>query len=191
MDQSGGKVFFNRLPRNVPVALGLHGALTQLGRQRARAGNEFIGSRDIAGLCGRPQFGEGHDVSSTMINAAAALLYARTAQADAAARILPQLLGRVQRAKRTRNGPEVGSRRWKSTRQFPCSRGRLTGQADRCRHPKIGFGSGPAISEASYWLVRVKSGPLLRCGILLWLRNVSGQTLAVSGSSFLAFLMSA
>ena len=57
VNQAGGKVFVDRLLRNVAIALGFHGALAQPGRQRTSADDEFVGSRNIVRPGGRSQFG--------------------------------------------------------------------------------------------------------------------------------------
>ena len=65
VDQTGSKVFINSFLRNVAIAFSPHRSLSQLRRQRASAGNEFVRSWSIARLSDRPQVGNAHDVSSS------------------------------------------------------------------------------------------------------------------------------
>jgi hypothetical protein len=65
VNQTGSKVFVNRFLRNVAIAFSPHSSLAQLRRQRASAGDKFVGSRNIARLSAQPQVGDAHDVSSS------------------------------------------------------------------------------------------------------------------------------
>src|SRR5260370_12527347 len=61
VNQTGSKVFVNRFLRNVAIAFSPHSSLAQLRRQRASAGDKFVGSRNIARLSARPQVGDAHE----------------------------------------------------------------------------------------------------------------------------------